>query len=103
VSVWNDSNHRTTGLLPVKAEVIALHRPPDADRATGSKEVRAEPFAAQVQGGNVWLAAGSWVNDFLEEAESWPNGKHKDQIDAAVMAFSHLTMAPLYTYAGFQD
>ena len=29
-----------------------------ADKVTGSKEVRAEPFAAQVQGGNVWLVAG---------------------------------------------
>src|SRR5262245_1067241 len=45
-----------------------------ADRVTGSKEVRAEPFAAQVQGGNVSLVAGSWVNDFLEEAEYFPRG-----------------------------
>ena len=29
-----------------------------ADKVTGSKEVRAEPFAAQVQGGNVFLVAG---------------------------------------------
>ena len=36
-----------------------------ADRVTGSKEIRAEPFAAQVQGGNVFLVAGNWVNDFL--------------------------------------
>ena len=55
-----------------------------ADRVTGSKEVRAEPFAAQVQAGNVRLVAGPWVRDFLDEAECFPNGRFKDQIDAAV-------------------
>jgi hypothetical protein len=32
-----------------------------ADKVTGSKQERAQPFAAQVQGGNVWLLAGDWV------------------------------------------
>jgi phage terminase large subunit-like protein len=36
---------------------------------TGSKEVRAEPYAAQVQGGNVALLAGTWNADFLDEHE----------------------------------
>jgi predicted phage terminase large subunit-like protein len=44
-----------------------------ADKVTGSKEVRAEPFAAQVQAGNVFLIAGEWVQPFLDECESWPN------------------------------
>jgi predicted phage terminase large subunit-like protein len=62
-----------------------------ADKVTGSKALRADPFAAQVQGGNVRLTAGSWVGDFLEEAEAYPNSRHLDQIDAAAMAFHHLT------------
>jgi predicted phage terminase large subunit-like protein len=53
--------------------------------------VRADPFSAQVQGDNVRLFAGPWIPDFIEEAESWPNGPHLDQIDAAAMAFTHLT------------
>lgn len=40
-----------------------------ADKVTGSKRVRAEPFAAQVQAGNVFLVAGDWVNDFRDECE----------------------------------
>ena len=40
-----------------------------ADRVTGSKQVRADPFAAQVQAGNVRSIAGPWVKAFLEEAE----------------------------------
>jgi predicted phage terminase large subunit-like protein len=63
----------------------------DKPGAGRSKELRAEPFAAQVQGGNVYLHAGAWVQDFLEEAESFPNSPYKDQVDAAAMAFHHLT------------
>jgi predicted phage terminase large subunit-like protein len=61
-------------------------------RPSGDKAVRAEPFAAQVQGGNVLLHAGPWQEDFIAEAESFPNGPHLDQIDAAAMAFNHLTL-----------
>src|SRR3984893_1080508 len=38
----------------------------------GSKEVRAERFAAQVQAGNVYLVAGGWHRDFVDELESFP-------------------------------
>jgi predicted phage terminase large subunit-like protein len=69
-----------------------------ADRVTGSKEVRAEPFAAQVQGGNVFLVADDWVRAFLEEAEAFPNGKLKDQIDAAAGAFAWLTQKPPFNW-----
>jgi predicted phage terminase large subunit-like protein len=72
-----------------------------ADKPTGSKEVRADPFAAQVQGNNVWLVAGRWIPDFIEEAESWPHSPHLDQIDAATMAFAHL-QANDDLYAGFE-
>ncbi len=68
----------------------------DKPGAGRSKELRAEPFAAQVQGGNVYLHAGAWVQDFLDEAESFPNSPYKDQVDAAAMAFHHLATAAGY-------
>jgi predicted phage terminase large subunit-like protein len=75
-----------------------------ADRVTGSKEVRAEPFAAQVQGGNVYLVAGSWIRDFLEEMENFPAGRYKDQVDAASGAFARLTQGPQYSlHSGWLD
>lgn len=62
----------------------------DKPGAGRSKEVRAEPLAVQVQAGNVFLHAGAWVPDFLEECGNWPQGT-KDQVDAASQAFYHLT------------
>ena len=57
-----------------------------------------------MQAGNVFLVAGSWNAAFLEEAECFPNGKFKDQIDAASGAFAKLTAGPEYdhTYKGWQ-
>jgi len=74
------------------------------DRVTGSKQVRAEPFLAQVQNNNVWLVAGRWNKDFLEECEVWPVGSYKDQVDAAVGAFNRLASTSDYdtSYAAFQ-
>lgn len=67
-----------------------------ADKVTGAKEIRAEPFAAQVQGGNVSLVAGEWVSDFLDECEVFPAGKRKDQVDAAAGAFAKLAVETAY-------
>jgi predicted phage terminase large subunit-like protein len=70
-----------------------------ADKVTGSKEVRAEPFAAQVQGGNVWLIAGSWHREYLEELEQFPSGKFADQVDASTGAFNRLVGRSSYNLA----
>jgi len=62
----------------------------EADRVSGSKEVRADPFAAQWQAGNVRIVAGDWNRAYLDEAETWPAGKYLDQIDASSGAFNKL-------------
>lgn len=67
-----------------------------ADKVTGDKEIRAEPLAAQVQNGNVWLVAGAWHHDYLDEMESFPSGKAKDQVDASSGAFNRLTAGAGY-------
>ena len=59
-----------------------------ADRPTGDKVTRAEPYAAQVQGGNVILVRGEWNRAFIDEHEHFPFGKTKDQVDAAGAAFA---------------
>jgi predicted phage terminase large subunit-like protein len=67
-----------------------------ADRVTGNKEVRADPFAAQWQGGNVKLVRGDWNREYLNEHEHFPAGKYKDQVDASSGAFNRI--ASKYRY-----
>jgi predicted phage terminase large subunit-like protein len=60
-----------------------------AERETGDKGTRAEPFAAQLEAGNVYLLRGTWNEAFIEELCSFPQG-NDDQVDAASGAFNHL-------------
>ena len=57
---------------------------------SGSKEDRAKPLAAQVEGGNVYLVQAEWNDAFLNEACVFPNGVYKDQIDAASRMYAAL-------------
>ena len=63
---------------------------------SGDKVTRAEPLSAQAEAGNVdILVTGdpikdAWVEPFLDEITVFPNGKYKDQVDAATRAFTEL-------------
>jgi len=63
-----------------------------AVRNTGSKEVRANPLSSQAEAGNVKLVRGTWITDFIDEAEAFPSRAHDDQVDAAAGAFEALTI-----------
>jgi predicted phage terminase large subunit-like protein len=54
----------------------------------GSKEKRAEPFASQVNGGNVSMVRASWNKILLNELEYFPFSKYKDQVDSGSGAFN---------------
>ncbi len=61
-----------------------------ADRPTGDKDTRLEPFAAQTEAGNVKLVRGKWNHDYIEEMIAIPNGMYRDQADATAGAFNKL-------------
>ena len=52
----------------------------------GSKVARAEAASPQIEAGNVWVpAAAPWVEGYLHEMETFPNGAHDDQVDMTTM------------------
>lgn len=59
---------------------------------SGTKEARAEPFAAQWQAGNVDVVAGTWTETLLGQYESFPESKFKDLVDAGSNAFNELEL-----------
>lgn len=73
-------------------------------KESGTKEARAEPFAAQWQAGNVDVVAGPWTEAFLSQYESFPESKFKDMVDAGSNAFNELeltnTSSPPPAYEG---
>lgn len=65
-----------------------------AIRETGSKDVRAEPFAAQCEAQNVKILRGPWNEEFINELCAFPQG-HDDQVDAAAGAFNYFVVKRL--------
>jgi predicted phage terminase large subunit-like protein len=61
-----------------------------AETVTGSKTVRANPFAAQCEAGNVMLIEGAWNSAYIEELCAFPDGPHDDQVDASSGGFAKL-------------
>lgn len=48
---------------------------------TRDKIIRAYPLEAIFKAGNIHILEGPWYYDWIAEIESFPNGKHDDQID----------------------
>jgi predicted phage terminase large subunit-like protein len=61
-----------------------------AEAQTGSKEMRAEPMAGQIEHGHVSCLQDTWTKAFIDEMRFFPKGKFVDQIDAAASAFNAL-------------
>lgn len=57
---------------------------------SGSKEQRAEPFAAQVNAGNVCMVRGPWNDMVLAELGLFPGSTFKDITDAFSRAYHHI-------------
>jgi predicted phage terminase large subunit-like protein len=74
-----------------------------AERESGDKVTRADPFAAQWNAGNVSLLRDSderrWNAAYLAECERFPNGAHDDMVDASSGAFNKLTARRVMTWA----
>ncbi|MCD8201937.1 MAG: phage terminase large subunit [Clostridia bacterium] len=71
-----------------------------AERETGSKELRAEPLAAQWQAGNVSLVTAGWNESYLMQMENFPDYKFKDMVDASANAFSELEIVNQFSLKG---
>jgi predicted phage terminase large subunit-like protein len=78
-----------------KTQVLYLTRelvgyPVTTSPESGDKVTRAEPFAAQVNVGNVVMLRGSWNTALIDEMRMFPNGTFDDQIDSCSRAFAEL-------------
>ncbi len=61
-------------------------RPFRSVRVDADKVTRANAWAGLAEEGKVILVQGSWIDDFVDEVCSFPNGKHDDQVDAVSLA-----------------
>ena len=59
-------------------------------RPTGPKEIRAQPFLAACEAGNVRMLEADWNNALRQEVNAFPDGEFDDQVDSAAMAYNKL-------------
>lgn len=91
VAIWIEQEPGSGGKESAEASVRSLAGfTVHAEPVTGAKDVRAMPFAAQCEAGNVRLVRGAWNGAFIDELMSFPSGAHDDQVDAAAGAFNKL-------------
>jgi len=62
-----------------------------SNKVTDSKVIRAAPFAAAAQRGDIDVVRARWNDDFFEELTFFPNFKFKDQVDSASGAYARLS------------
>ena len=91
VKIWSEQEPGSAG-KDVAADFVRLLDGFSVftEPSTGNKQLRAEPFSAQVEGGNVSLLRASWNEDFIDELATFPTGTHDDQVDAAASAYMKL-------------
>ena len=81
-AVIQELGHDLAGLIAVNPE--------------GGKLARANAIAPQAESGNIYLphpAIAPWVDAFIEEASTFPKGRHDDQVDAMTQALNRLRTA----------
>lgn len=79
--------HSVPGLIAVQPE--------------GGKETRANAVQPLFEAGNVWLPDPSkydWVEDYVEEMASFPDGRHDDQVDSTTQALLRMSRGNLHLY-----
>jgi predicted phage terminase large subunit-like protein len=91
VQTWGEQEPGASG---VKA-AMAFMRLLDGYRvrvetASGSKEVRAMPFASQCEAGSVKMLRGIWNAAFVNEMCDFPHGRNDDQVDVVSGAYNRL-------------
>lgn len=84
-----------------KAQVAYLTRALSGFRVfsspeTGDKVTRAQPFASQVNVGNVQMLRGEWNAPLIHELRNFPFAKYDDQVDASSRAFNTISDSSTY-------
>lgn len=91
VVIFIEQEPGSSGLDSVQDEIRMLAGfPVFADRPSGDKDTRMLPIVAQGEAGNLYLVAGAWNDEYIDELCTIPNGRYRDQADATSGAFNRL-------------
>jgi len=97
VLIWQDpAQAGKVDVQLTKSYLMGFHV--ESEVAREDKLVYAGPFSTQVEAGNVDVLAGAWNEEFFAELQGFPDGRHKDIVDACSRAFMGLHKAGVRAY-----
>ncbi len=92
VSIWMEQEPGSSGVTVIDnykklLKAFAF----EGEKATGKIQVRATPFLAAVEAGDVVLVKGNWNEDFTTELDGFDDdAEHDDQITAVALGYNKL-------------
>jgi predicted phage terminase large subunit-like protein len=97
VLIWQDpAQAGKVDVALTKGFLMGYHV--ESEVAREDKLVYAGPFSTQVEAGNVDVLAAHWNDEFFTELEAFPDGRHKDIVDACSRGFRGLAKAGVLAY-----
>ena len=90
--------HGLAFIQELRRDPRALGKPFRGIRPAADKLTRALSWASLAEEGKVILVRGPWIDDFLDEVCTFPNGRHDDQIDAVSLAVQMLNRQKRFAY-----
>ncbi len=96
-----DSAHAKAIVQDLQRERLLLRYPFRTVPVVGDKLTRALSWSPRAEQHKLRLVRGSWIDDFITEATSFPLGAHDDQIDAISVAVQMMSEMPDKKLYGF--
>lgn len=91
VQVWMEQEPGSSGKIVVEHyKKLLTGFSLEAEKATGPIEVRAGPFLAACEAGNVLMFEGDWNQTLRDELNAFPDGEHDDIVVALALAYNKL-------------
>ena len=86
--IWEEEGGSSGKDASVMYSKLFQEFPHKADRPTGSKDIRLEPFISALENARIFMLRGEWNEDYLDEMTS--ESDVRDQKDATAGAFNFL-------------
>jgi predicted phage terminase large subunit-like protein len=91
VMVREEKEPGSAGVAVIAARLKTLHEfDYKGIQISGDKVVRAKPFRAQCEGGNVYLVRATWNHEYINELTTFPTGKKDNRVDGTSCAYNAL-------------
>lgn len=91
VKVWMEQEPGSSGVIVIADyKKLLIGYSFEGEKATGPPEVRASPFLAACEAGDVYMIGADWNQPLIDEVNGFPDGTFDDQVIALALGYNKL-------------